>query len=77
MPSFFPLAKSKPREKFLDFFDEQVRNKSPRPDKPDSVSECTFSFLPTDFISAKLLAITDATAFSPKSLPTMMPQPIA
>jgi hypothetical protein len=36
--NFFPFAKSKPREKFLDFFEEQVRNKSPKPDKPESVS---------------------------------------
>ena len=53
--NFLPFAKSKPSEKFLDFLEEQVRNKSPRPDKPDSVSGCAPNFLPTYFIS-KLVA---------------------
>ena len=75
--NFLPFAKSKPSEKFLDFLEEQVRNKSPRPDKPESVYGCAPNFLPIDFISAKLLAMTEATAFSPKFLPTMIPHPIA
>ena len=75
--NFLPLAKLYPSEKFLDFFEEQVRNKSPSPDNPDSVSSFAPSLPPSSLISEKLLEMTDATAFSPKFFPTITPHPIA
>ena len=74
---FFPLAIFNPNEKLRDLSDEQVRNKSPSPDNPISVSGLPPSFLQTRLISAKLLEIIDATALSPNFLPVMIPHPIA
>ena len=51
--------------KFLDFFEEHVKNRSPIPDNPDSVSGLAFIDLFILDISAKLLEIMEATAFLP------------
>ena len=66
-----------PREKLRELVDEQVSTKSPRPDRPASVSRRAPLAVPKRVISAKPRAMSAAWAFWPRPLPSTTPQAIA
>ena len=72
-----PRRSPLPSEKLRELVEEQVRTRSPRPDRPASVSRRAPQARPKRVISAKPRAISAARAFWPSPLPSTTPQAIA
>ena len=76
-PRFLPSPIALPSEKLRLLVDEQVSTRSPRPDRPASVSRRPPIASPKRVISAKPRAISAARAFWPSPRPSATPQAIA
>src|SRR5208337_4194490 len=72
-----PRPSATPKEKFRDCADEQVRTRSPSPERPISVTGLAPRASPNRRSSAKPRATSAAPALAPKPRPAATPQAIA